>query len=410
VYAAGLFAVGAISVGVAIAADPPAVFAQLSRVDAAFFLFYGLFTIAIGYHHPKVGYYSFDRVAQVASILVLGPIPAACVNGLASFLYPWHRVVRGVPVRDVLFAALNNSGLMALIVLLSGSVYAGLGGAVPLMALDARTALLLLVLVVTMQAANDLGMFGLLVAGRGSPKGFLQWFSIGLELSSSMTAVLVALVYNTLSVPVLVLLLAVLTVGMVALRQFARMRQSLERIVAERTLELREKTATLELLATHDNLTGLFNRRYADGYLERLLSDADGDQRKLTIALADIDFFKEVNDRHSHITGDEVLKRVAKTLAATCRPSDMIARYGGEEFLICFPDTDLLEGVRFCERLRAAVEGDDWSALGLGSAVTISFGVADRQRDWSPRSLRQTADMRLYQAKTRGRNRVIARA
>jgi diguanylate cyclase (GGDEF)-like protein len=88
----------------------------------------------------------------------------------------------------------------------------------------------------------------------------------------------------------------------------------------------------------------------------------------------------------------------------------MIARYGGEEFLICFPDTDLLEGVRICERLRAAVEGDEWSALGLASAVTISFGVAERQRDSSPRTLRHAADLRLYQAKTRGRNRVIAAA
>lgn len=409
-YAVGLFFVGAVSVGLAIGADPAATFTKLSSGDAAFFLLYGLFTIAIGYHHPKVGYYSFDRVAQVASILVLGPIPAACVNGLASFLYPWHRLARGVPFHDVLFAALNNSGLMALIVLISGSVYTGLGGAVPLLTLDATTALLLLALVVTMQAANDLGMFGLLVVGQRSTTGFLQWFSIGLELSSSMTAVLVALVYNTLAPAVLALLLAVLTVGMLGLRQFARMRQSLERIVAERTLALQEKTAALELLATHDNLTGLFNRRYADAYLERVLGDGDDGQRKLTIALADIDFFKQVNDRHSHITGDEVLKRVAKTLAEICRPGDVIARYGGEEFLICFPDTDLLEGVRICERLRAAVEGDEWATLGLASAVTISFGVADRQRDSSPRTLRHAADLRLYQAKTRGRNRVIARA
>jgi diguanylate cyclase (GGDEF)-like protein len=341
---------------------------------------------------------------------VLGPIPAACVNGFASFLYPWHRLARGVPLHDVVFAALNNSGLMALIVLISGSLYTSLGGVVPLVTLDVTTVLLLLALVISMQVANDLGMFGLLVIGQRSTKGFVQWFSVGLELASSMTAVLLAVVYNTLSAAVLVLLLMVLTVGMVGLRQFARMRQSLERIVAERTLELQEKTAALELLATHDNLTGLFNRRHADGYLERLLSDAGDGQRKLTIALADIDFFKQVNDRHSHITGDEVLKRVAKTLATVCRPTDMIARYGGEEFLICFPDTDLLEGVRICERLRSAIEGDDWSTLGLGSAVTISFGVAERQRDSSPRTLRHAADLRLYQAKTRGRNRVIARA
>ena len=99
---------------------------------AAFFLAYGLFTISIGYRQPNLGYYSFDRVAQVASVLVLGPLHAACINGLASFLYPWHRLLKGVPPREVAYAALNNSGLMAAAILLAGSLYVVLGGAVPL--------------------------------------------------------------------------------------------------------------------------------------------------------------------------------------------------------------------------------------------------------------------------------------
>ena len=106
---------------------------------AAFFLCYGLFTISIGYQHSHHGYYSFDRVAQVASILVLGPVLAACVNGLASFLYPWHRLRKGVPVKDVTYAALNNSGLMASIVLGAGSAYVSVGGSVPLTDLTAAT-------------------------------------------------------------------------------------------------------------------------------------------------------------------------------------------------------------------------------------------------------------------------------
>src|SRR6185369_12846325 len=99
---------------------------------AAFFLLYGLFTISVGYQQPNLSYYSFDRVAQVASILVLGPWTAALINGLASFLFPWHRLLKGVPRRHVLLAALNNSGLMATIVLVAGSAYTALGGPIPL--------------------------------------------------------------------------------------------------------------------------------------------------------------------------------------------------------------------------------------------------------------------------------------
>jgi diguanylate cyclase (GGDEF)-like protein len=186
------------------------------------------------------------------------------------------------------------------------------------------------------------------------------------------------------------------------------MRQTLEHLVDERTKALQEKTAELELLATRDKLTGLFNRRYADAYLDQLFRETGFGARRFTIALADIDFFKQINDRHSHPIGDQVLKRVADTLRAQCRDADTIARYGGEEFLFCFPDTGLAGGNQLCEQLRAAVERDDWRALGLGSAVTISFGVAERHRDSTLRSLLETADLRLYEAKKRGRNLVIA--
>jgi diguanylate cyclase (GGDEF)-like protein len=409
-YAIALFAIAAVVLGASIGAAESPLFGIVTRFDAVFFFLYGLFTISVGYRHPQVGYYSFDRIGQVASILVLGPLPAACVNGLASFIYPWHRLLQGVPIHAVLLAALNNSGLMALIVLAAGSLYQALGGPIPLTALEPRTVLLLLALVLTMQILNELGMLWLRLAGRRPAAGFFQPFSVALELSASATAVLVALVYNTMPDAVLVLLLAVLTLGMFGLRQFARMRQALEGIVAERTKALREKTAELELLATRDKLTNLFNRRHADDYLDALFRQTDPRSHKLTIAIADIDFFKQVNDTHSHTIGDLVLKRVADILSAQCRPSDMIARYGGEEFLICFPDTGLNEGDRLCEELRAAIENDRWRELGLTSGVTISFGVAERQRDASPRDLLLQADLRLYEAKRRGRNRVIARA
>ncbi len=375
---------------------------------AAFFLAYGVFTISLGYQHPNLGYYSFDRVAQVASILVLGPWLAACVNGLASFLYPWHRVVMGVPPRNAALAALNNSGLMAAIILIAGCAYTALGGTIPLTGLSGPTIVELIALVLLIQLLNDAGMLALLVLGRRSVAGFFNAFSYALELGAGATAVLVALIYNTTDVGVLVLTLGVLSAGMLALRQFANMRQQLEVIVAERTQKLEEKTRELELQATRDNLTGLFNRRYADDYLGRELENCRRERRRFTVALADIDLFKRINDLHSHATGDAVLRRVALILREHCRASDVLARYGGEEFLLCLPNTDLRESQALCEHLRVAIEGGNWGQLGLAAGVTISFGIAEFRGDAAPERLLNRADERLYQAKNAGRNLVVA--
>jgi diguanylate cyclase (GGDEF)-like protein len=408
IYVGVLFAAAWALVGVVVARGDALPQSGAELASAAFFFAYGLFTISVGYQHPSLGYYSFDRVAQVASILVLGPVAAALINGLASFVYPWHRLWKGVPPRDVLFAALHNSGLMASVVLVAGSAYVALGGPVPLTALTGSAVVTLLVLVLGMQLLNDAGMLVLLVLGRKSLRGFFNAFSYAMELGAGATAVLVALIYSTMQIEVLILTLAVLSVGMLALRQFADMRQKLELIVAERTQKLEEKTRELERQATRDNLTGLFNRRYADDYLGRALEACRRERRHLTVALADIDLFKRINDLHSHATGDAVLRRVAATLRQHCRTSDVLARYGGEEFLLCFPSTELREARLICEELRAAVEGTNWAQLGLAAGVTISFGIAEYRTDTSPERLVGQADIRLYEAKNRGRNLVVA--
>jgi diguanylate cyclase (GGDEF)-like protein len=403
----GLFVVSLVLVGTALATMGAAPIAD-SPGTALFFLLYGIVTISIGYQHPNIGHYSFDRVSQIASILVLGPVAAAIVNGLASLIYPWHRLIKGVPARDVLLASLYNSGLMASIVLIGGLAYQVVGGEIPLIAIGGFMPLALIGLVVTMQALNDLGMLVLLRMGRRDTTGFFQPFSVALELGSGVTAVLVALVFNSMSTAVFVLLLAVLSLGMLALRQFGHMRQQLEQVVAERTRSLEQKTAELEQQAIRDNLTGLFNRRYADDFLERQL---DYDRRHgstSSIALADIDRFKQINDCYSHATGDEVLKRVAELLTSKCRKSDMIARYGGEEFLVFFPETTTAEANAKCEELRLAIARHDWQALGLRTAVTISFGIAESRGGISTRALMDEADVRLYEAKRGGRNLVVA--
>jgi diguanylate cyclase (GGDEF)-like protein len=265
-----------------------------------------------------------------------------------------------------------------------------------------------LALVLCMQVLNDLGMLGLLYLRGRSLSGFFNSFSYALELGSGATAVLVALVYTRLDTSIFTLLLGVLTAGMLALRQFADMRHRLEALVEKRTKSLEEKTRELELQATRDNLTGLYNRRYADAYLEQQLARSARAPQQLSVALADIDFFKQINDRHSHATGDAVLRRVADILRARCRETDVIARYGGEEFLICFPDTTVAEAHKVCEQLRTEIETHPWRAVGLPGKVTISFGVAACVAGLSVQAVMNEADTRLYSAKNAGRNRVVA--
>ena len=103
----------------------------------------------MGYPHPSFGHVSFDRAAQVASILVLGPVDAAWINGLASLLYPWHRLWQGVSLSSVLTASLHNAGMMSMVILGCGSLYTYLGGPVPLEILTVAAAGLLLLLMLS---------------------------------------------------------------------------------------------------------------------------------------------------------------------------------------------------------------------------------------------------------------------
>ena len=148
----------------------------------------------------------------------------------------------------------------------------------------------------------------------------------------------------------------------------------------------KSKRGELERQATHDTLTGLYKPalRRASTSRGRFGKGRSGIARHFTVALADIDLFKQINDLHSHATGDEVLRRVASVLRDRCRAADVLARYGGEEFLICLPNTELREARSLCEGLRTAVENAHWAQLGLAAGVTISFGIAEHKADSSP--------------------------
>lgn len=371
-----------------------------------FFIAYGLFTITMGYVHPRVGYVSFDRVAQVAAILVLGPVAAAWINGAASLLYPWHRLRKGRPFVEVLTASLHNAGLMTLMILLAGLLYQRVGGPVPLGELAWRDLATLLLLLVSMQALNEGGMrlyIGLLE--RRLPTE-VSLFAFIVEAGAGLGGVLVAIVFNSMELPALGVLLAVMSLGMWTLQELARIRTQLEAIVDERTRALRDKTRELERIATHDPLTGLHNRRHADEYLEERISEFERYGRGFAVALVDLDYFKRINDDFSHAAGDEVLRSIATILAQRCRDTDLVARYGGEEFLLAFREADARAAHEACDSIRMAVEAAEWGLLAPGVRVTLSAGVAIMQAGYSRRELLGAADQALYAAKSAGRNRV----
>ncbi len=376
--------------------------------ELAFFLAFALFTIVAGFPHPVFGHVSFDRVAQVMSILVLGPVDAAWVNGLASFIYPWGRLRRGVALPAVVTAACHNAGLMVFVILGSGLLYERLGGPVPLSALDVGTLLLLVALAVAMQFINDVGMMFVVWLRRGDPLLVFNRFTTIVEFVSAAGGVVLAIAYVSQSMVFFVLLLLVFVAGMLVIMQYALMRYRLEKLVDERTEELRVQSQEFERQATHDKLTGLPNRRYADDFLQQQISLAQRVVRDGALALADIDHFKRINDNYSHAIGDRVLARVARILAEDCRNTDFVARYGGEEFLLFFPDTDVGSAFDVCTQLRVAIEKADWSDIAPDIFVTISFGLAEITDSTRRRTVLNEADERLYRAKREGRNRVIA--
>ena len=159
--------------------------------------------------------------------------------------------------------------------------------------------------------------------------------------------------------------------------------------------------------ATTDELTGLANRRAFLHALEIELARSRRSGSPLSVAVADVDFFKRVNDRHGHGGGDDVLRALARIAEQSMRTGDLVGRLGGEEFAILMPDTDEIQARVACERLRGAVSGRTIRLeSGEDVAVTLSTGVAllaagdDRER------LVKRADTALYQAKEGGRNQV----
>lgn len=177
--------------------------------------------------------------------------------------------------------------------------------------------------------------------------------------------------------------------------------------------QLAASNIKLQQLASMDALTNIANRRTFQEGIEKEWGRMGREHRPLSLIMMDIDFFKKCNDDHGHQYGDDVLRRVAKTLDEyPKRGTDMVARYGGEEFVVLLPDTDLEGAFSVAEQLRIAVETLKLANSGSSVCewVTISMGVAaciPEPDKVETAKLIKRADDALYKAKEKGRNQVV---
>ncbi|MGD8428990.1 MAG: GGDEF domain-containing protein [Ectothiorhodospiraceae bacterium] len=183
--------------------------------------------------------------------------------------------------------------------------------------------------------------------------------------------------------------------------------------LSERLKESEQETATLQqsliqqrMRAQIDTLTQVANREAYNQRLEHEYARWRRRHTPLSLAFADVDRFKYINDRFGHNVGDRVLQALAHTLKSNLRPSDLIARYGGEEFVILMPETDTTGARVVAERLRRALEGQPFHAGEERIPITVSFGVTEFRPGDTPEDALKRADHALYDAKRAGRNQV----
>ncbi len=172
-----------------------------------------------------------------------------------------------------------------------------------------------------------------------------------------------------------------------------------------RNQELLDLQARLEELATHDELTGLYSRRYIIQRLRGTLPQAKRHHLSCCLAMMDVDFFKKVNDTYGHAAGDDVLRTVGFLITNELRQGDIVARYGGEEFLILLPMTDIHAAQYLVERLRQLIEDQKFMFEGKVVSVTASFGITAMAPHDNAEQMIERADKALFQAKNAGRNR-----
>jgi diguanylate cyclase (GGDEF)-like protein len=181
-------------------------------------------------------------------------------------------------------------------------------------------------------------------------------------------------------------------------------------LVGMRIVALQQKLVSannaLHFAASHDFLTGAWNRAEIVAFMQRELARARRDATNVGIVLVDVDHFKKINDRLGHETGDSVLKEISRRLSESLREYDGVGRYGGEEFLLVIPGCDLATTVRRANQIRELISGQPIPTLLGATSVTVSMGATVAESSTNSELLLRRADTALYQAKNKGRNRV----
>jgi diguanylate cyclase (GGDEF)-like protein len=197
------------------------------------------------------------------------------------------------------------------------------------------------------------------------------------------------------------LCIMVVGVGLLTVR-LHRMRDRLRR----QKVELEAALAHIHRLATHDDLTGLVNRRHMQELLENERMRLERSEQDWCVALIDLDHFKSVNDAHGHAIGDEVLRALSRHAHTLIRRTDVLARWGGEEFVLLLPNTSLGMATISVERLREHFHANPPVVQGIELPVSFSAGLTEHLRGETVAQTLERADKLCYQAKTLGRNRV----
>ncbi|HSH30690.1 MAG TPA: PleD family two-component system response regulator [Thiohalobacter sp.] len=190
--------------------------------------------------------------------------------------------------------------------------------------------------------------------------------------------------------------------------------REIQRQLEESNSQLEESNRELQRLSSLDGLTGIANRRQFDKQLEKEWQLALHNGTSLALVMIDIDYFKLYNDTHGHQLGDDCLKAVARELARVVhRPSDLVARYGGEEFGLILPDTDREGALQVAEKMQQVIHAlnIEHEASKVSDRITLSIGVATASPcGGQPCDLLKQADAALYEAKSRGRNRIVVKS
>ncbi len=164
----------------------------------------------------------------------------------------------------------------------------------------------------------------------------------------------------------------------------------------------------LKILATIDEMTGLYNRRHFIERFQAEMSRASRYRAELSFLILDVDLFKDVNDRHGHLLGDVVLRQFSEILRHMTRQIDLVGRLGGEEFAVCLPETGREQALLLAERLREAIAQAMFGLPDQPFSVTASIGATEAtEADRTFSEIFHRADRALYQAKNAGRNRVV---